>query len=121
MKLYTSMPSGLTQYYQHELLKARFFSSNDIANCWHHLERAHIIGQKYPFPHTAVHWEMLKFGFRIKSSKEIIGQLPRLLFGGVKSFVGTVPVGNTGGANAHPLKPMPIPSDIQELFEKYKK
>jgi hypothetical protein len=29
---------------------------------------------------------MLKFGVRIKSSKEILGQIPRLLVGGVKSF-----------------------------------
>lgn len=120
MKLNTAMPKGLTPFYLHELARAKFFSSHDIANCWLHLERAHIIGQKYPVPHTAVHWEMLKFGFRIKSAKEIIGQLPRLLFGGVKSFVGTVPVGNTGGANVHPLKPMKIPADIQELFDKYK-
>lgn len=119
MRLYTSMPAGLTQYYQYELSRARFFRSHDIANCWHHLERAHIIGQKYPIPHTAVHWEMLKFGLRIKSANEIVGQLPRLIFGGVKSFVGKVPVGNTGGANVHPLKPMPIRADIQELFEKY--
>ena len=119
MKLNTAMPKGLEPYYLHELTSARFFSGTDIANCWKHLERAHIIGQKYPVPHTAVHWEMLKFGFRIKNTKEIIGQLPRLVFGGIKSFVGTVPVGNTGGADVHPLKPMAIPEDIRKLFDKY--
>ena len=119
MKLYIAMPKGLKPYYLHELTSAKFFSSTDIANCWKHLERAHIIGQKYPVPHTAVHWEMLKFGFRVKNTKEIIGQLPRLVFGGIKSFVGTIPVGNTGGANVHPLKPMAIPEDIQQLFDKH--
>jgi len=29
------------------------------------LERAHIIGQKYPYTHTFVHWKMLQFGFKI--------------------------------------------------------
>lgn len=62
---------------------------------------------------------MLKFGFRIKNRKEIIGQLPRLLLGGIKSFVGAIPNGNTGGANIHPLKSMTIPADIQDLFDKH--
>lgn len=119
MKFYTAMPKGLVSFYLHELTRAKFFSSHDITSCWLHLERAHIIGQKYPIPHTVVHWQMLKFGFRIKNVKEIIGQLPRLLFGGVKSFVGTVPVGNTGGASVPPLKSMAIPADIQKLFDKY--
>jgi hypothetical protein len=34
------------------------------------------------------------------------------LFGGVKSFVGKIPVGNTGGANVPPLLPMVIPEDL---------
>jgi hypothetical protein len=56
---------------------------------------------------------------RIKSSKEIVGQLPRLFFfGGVKSFVGKIPVGNTGGANVPPLLTMPIPEDLQRVLEK---
>jgi hypothetical protein len=42
---------------------------------------------------------MLRFGIKIKDRREIIGQIPRLLVGGVKSFVGKIPVGNTGGAN----------------------
>jgi hypothetical protein len=48
---------------------------------------------------------MLQFGIKIKSTNEVIGQIPRLLIGGVKSFVGHIPVGNTGGANVPPLKP----------------
>ena len=59
---------------------------------------------------------MLQFGIKIKSSKEIVGQIPRLLVGGVKSFVGHIPVGNTGGANVPPLKTMEIPEDIKEIL-----
>lgn len=59
---------------------------------------------------------MVQFGFKIKSAKEILGQIPRLLVGGVKSFVGHIPIGNTGGANVPPLKPMEIPIDIQEIL-----
>ena len=117
MKLNTVMPKKLIQFYQNELYAAKAnWSSNNLQQSWYHLERAHIIGQKYPFEHTYVHWKMLQFGFKIKSTKEVIGQIPRLIVGGVKSFVGHIPVGNTGGANVPPLKPMEIPKDIQEIF-----
>lgn len=82
------------------------------------LRAAHIIGQKYPIEHSYIHWKMLRFGFRIKSVKEIAGQIPRLLLGGIKSFVGTVPVGNTGGADVPPLRPMPIPDDLQMIIDR---
>ena len=59
----------------------------------------------------------MKFGFKIKDAKEIIGQIPRLLIGGIKSFVGKIPVGNTGGANVPPLRPMPIEKDILAIYE----
>lgn len=61
---------------------------------------------------------MLLFGFRIKNPKEIIGQIPGLLVGGVKSFVGKVPVGNPGGANVPPLKSFEITQDMQDIFSK---
>lgn len=66
--------------------------------------------------HNAVHWRMLLFGFRTKNAREIIGQLPRLVFGGVKSFVGTVPIGNTGGANVPVLKPLPVPEELERIL-----
>lgn len=72
--------------------------------------------QPYPWEHSYVHWQMLRFGLAIKSRKEVIGQIPRLLVGGVKSFVGKIPVGNTGGANVHPLKPMEIPDDLRKIL-----
>jgi hypothetical protein len=63
--------------------------------------------------HTEVHWKMLRFGIRTKNSREMVGQLPRLLVGGVKSFVGKVPIGNTGGANVPPLWPVPIAAECR--------
>jgi hypothetical protein len=35
------------------------------------------------------------------------------MVGGVKSFVGKITVGNTGGANVTPLKEMEIPETLQ--------
>lgn len=113
----TKFPKRLHYYFLRELVQYRScLKSNNLAGAWAHLERAHIIGQAYPRPHSYAHWLMLKFGFKIKDIHEILGQLPRLLVGGVKSFVGKIPEGNTGGANVSPLRPMPIPEDIQRIL-----
>jgi Protein of unknown function (DUF3703) len=90
-----------------------------LQKTWYHLERSHILVQPYPWQHTAVHWKMLLFGIKIKNNKEIVGQIPRLIFGGVKSFVGKIPVGNTGGANVHPLKAMEIPNDLKLVLSQF--
>ena len=103
MKLYTIMPKRLKPYFDQELKEyTRHLHAGSLQTAWSHLERAHIIGQAYPYHHSYVHWKMLLFGIRIKDTKEVIGQIPRLLIGGVKSFVGKIPVGNTGGVNIPP-------------------
>jgi hypothetical protein len=118
MEFYFNIPKYLYPFYDAELEKGKqLLIQGKLQECWRHYERAHIIGQRFPIQHTYVHWLMLKFAFTIKSNKEIFGQITRLIFGGVKSFVGKVPIGNTGGANVPPLKPMKIPLDIQEMLK----
>ena len=112
-----TMPHNLKKFYLNELAAAKnFLATHHYNQCWHHLERAHILGQPYAIEHTVVHWKMICFGFKIKNTKEVIGQIPRLLFGGVKSFVGKIPIGNTGGANVPPLMPMEIPDDLKLII-----
>jgi len=121
MKIHTTMPKRLKRFFRQELeIAHNFFLNNDFRSSWHHLERAHILGQPYPYHHTLVHCKMLLFGIKIKDIKEIIGQIPRLLVGGVKSFVGEIPVGNTGGANVPPLKSMEIPEELKRIMEENK-
>ncbi len=121
MKFSWSMPEGLKPHYQQELEEyRREMSKNNLQIAWRHLERAHIIGQAWFQPHTHVHWLMLRFGIKIKNRKEILGQIPRLLVGGVKSFVGKIPVGNTGGANVPGLLPMEIPEDLNRILKPYR-
>lgn len=121
MKLYTRMPGPLKPFYRQELLQAKTaLERKQYRLSWEHLERAHILGQPYPVAHTTVHWKMLRFGIRIKNTREVIGQIPRLIFGGVKSFVGKIPVGNTGGADVPPLQPMQIPEDLLTIINKTK-
>jgi hypothetical protein len=122
MKIHTHMPGSLKIFYREELMQAKHeFDNKNYQASWRHLERAHILGQPYPFEHTEVHWKMLAFGIKIKNGKEIIGQIPRLLVGGVKSFVGKIPTGNTGGADVPPLKPMEIPEDLLLIMSRNKK
>ncbi|WP_397445630.1 DUF3703 domain-containing protein [Polaribacter sp. R77954] len=118
MHFNTKIPVLLKQAYKEELKQYNHYLGNgQYSNAWHHLERSHIVGQSYPLEHTYSHWLMLKFGFRQKDTKEILGQIIRLLVGGWKSFINHVPLGNTGGANVPPLKRMPIPNDIKEIFK----
>ncbi len=119
MKVYTKMPENLKPFYNQELdLYLQHFNAGNLQDAWRHLERAHIIGQAYPWHHSYVHWKMLQYGMHIKSIKEVVGQIPRLLIGGVKSFVGKIPTGNTGGANIPPLKSLPITTELKEIFSK---
>jgi hypothetical protein len=118
MKFNWTMPATLRPYYEKELQDYEACLGNgQLAAAWQHLERAHILGQPYPWEHTLAHGKMLAFGIKTKNTREIIGQLPRLLVGGIKSWVGTIPVGNTGGANVSPIKPMPIPSDLKQIMQ----
>lgn len=121
MKFYWKMPEGLKPHYQSELAEYQSnMQANNLQKAWHHLERAHILGQPWAIEHSEVHWMMLRFGFKIKSWTEIRGQILRLIFGGVKSFVGKVPTGNTGGANVPPLLVMDLPDDLEMTMRLYR-
>ncbi|HMG15308.1 MAG TPA: DUF3703 domain-containing protein [Saprospiraceae bacterium] len=118
MKLNTKMPSALKPFFKNELQNAKnTFAQSKFQESWRHLERAHILAQPYPYHHTLVHWKMLLFGIKTKNPHEIIGQLPRLFLGGVKSFVGKIPVGNTGGVNVPGLQAMEIPEELMQIIK----
>lgn len=122
MKIFWNMPDEVKRFYREELKGySQEMKKGNLQSAWRKLERAHILGQPWPKEHTYVHLRMLVFGIKIKNTKEIIGQIPRLLVGGVKSFVGNIPVGNTGGANVPPLQPMEIPDDLQSILKPFRK
>ena len=122
MKLNWHMPDTLRPYFEKELQHYRAcLEQGKLATAWRHLERAHILGQPYPKEHTRAHANMLAFGIKTKDSREILGQLPRLLVGGIKSWAGAIPVGNTGGANVSPVLPMPIPADLAHIIREHGK
>jgi hypothetical protein len=96
------------------------FRDHKYRECFTALERAHILGQRYYVPHIVSHWWMLKVAVRTADIREIAGQLLRIA-ASVGSLLGWVPVGNTGGSNVSPVKPLPLPSDLEEILRSEKK
>lgn len=110
------MHTKLKTAFELEMQEAKaFYEDNRYEQSFYHLERAHILGQRNYRPHVLSHWWMLKVGWKTRDVKEVFGQLLRIV-GSAGSLVGVVPVGNTGGANVSPTKPMPIPDDLIHYF-----
>ncbi len=101
-------------------LATDYLEKNDAAAAFHHLERAHVLGQSVTREHARVHWLMLKIGWKTKNIREIFGQIFRIIGASTKTPFGIYPTGNTGGANVSPFKPMPIPDDLQRTLDKTK-
>ncbi|GAA4346816.1 hypothetical protein GCM10023150_08550 [Kangiella taiwanensis] len=107
----------LAEKFQSELTKGRqLFENKDYNRAFHHFERAHILGQPSYIRHVRSHYWMLRVGLKIIDFREVVGQIIRIL-GSAGSLFGKYPVGNTGGANVSPFKPMPIPDDLKPYLE----
>lgn len=92
-------------------------ATGDIALAKHHLQRAHILGQRWYITHMKTHFHMLRLALKVSDAKEARGQIARLVGAGPFHIAGWVPIGNTGGADVSPTLPMPMPSDLQSYFE----
>jgi hypothetical protein len=83
---------------------------------FHHLERAHVLGQASTVQHVRVHVQMLLWALRHRAFREARGQVLRIVGAATKTAIGWIPSGNTGGANISPFKPLPIPADLQRVL-----
>lgn len=63
---------------------------------------------------------MLKVGLRMRSVREIWGQMIRVIGAVTKTPFGIYPKGNTGGSNVYFFKRMPVPADLQQILDKAK-
>jgi hypothetical protein len=116
-----TMMVALRRYIECELAVGRQFEeSGDLISAFRHLERAHVLGQAITFEHTRIHWQMFKLALKMKSLREIVGQMIRILGAATKTPFGIYPTGNTGGANVWFFKQMPVPGDLQEIIDKSK-
>ena len=89
--------------------------AGDFDRAFHHLERAHILGQRRTWLHVKSHLGMLQVGWQRRDATEIFGQLVRIAAAAVFSRI-WVPVGNTGRAHVSATKPMEVPPDLQTLL-----
>lgn len=104
----------LTDHVNAELALAR--QSADPRTAFRHLERAHILSQYSTRDHVRAHLAMLRWGWRQGDWHEVIGQIVRVIAAATKTAIGWIPVGNTGGANVSPVRPMPLPDDLKALI-----
>jgi len=104
--------------FEQEITVAReFIAAGDLGRAFRHLERAHIIGQAFVYPHAKTHWLMLTLEIRRKRFSAVFGQAIRIILGIIGSAVGVVPVGNTGGTDISMFKRLPIAPDLQKLID----
>ncbi|HVJ62628.1 MAG TPA: DUF3703 domain-containing protein, partial [Tahibacter sp.] len=82
--------------------------AGDFAQAMHHLERAHILGQRHTRLHVRSHVGMWLLARERRDWREALGQIPRIVAAALFSRV-WVPHGNTGGANVSAFRPMPAP------------
>ncbi len=112
-----SMTAKLRAAFSEEMQQARsLYYQGQYQQCFQHLERAHVLGQRHYVPHVINHYWMLKVGWRSRDVREVLGQILRIV-GSVGSLIGWIPIGNTGGANVSAIKPMPIPPDLARFFD----
>ena len=113
------MDDTLRQAFESELLAASEASGvADYDRGFYHLERAHIISQRFTTRHVRVHWLMLRYGIVLRSPREVLGQLVRIVAATLFSRI-WIPVGNTGRANVNAMRPMPLPDDLRRLLEEH--
>jgi hypothetical protein len=83
-----------------------------------HLENAHVIGQSSTYWHVKVHIYMLFWAVRNAKFREFSGQMLRIVGAAIKTPIGFLPQGNTGGANVSPFKAMTIKPEHQEIINR---
>ena len=104
--------------FDQEILRGReHIAAGDLERAFHHLERAHVIGQKFVGAHAQTHWLMFRLEVRRRRVVAAFGQAVRLVLGVIGSAVGVVPVGNTGGSDISMFKRLPIAPDLQEIID----
>ena len=114
------MNAELRRAFDREIaLGKEYMSGGDLDRAFGHLERAHVLGQRYVGPHVKAHWLMLKLELGRGRIGAVFGQLARIVLGALGSAIGVVPTGNTGGTDISMFKRLPIAPDLQREIESW--
>ncbi|WP_433498800.1 DUF3703 domain-containing protein [Sphaerimonospora sp. CA-214678] len=108
------MPPAVRAAYRAEMNAAR--TTTDIEQRWRHLERAHILSQPWPWPHTRNHVAMFALAIVQRDRREALGQVVRIIVAAPGSALGRYPEGNTGRAGVSLTQPMPMPTDLAAVL-----
>ena len=108
------MPANVRSAFEAELASSRNAATSGAR--WRALERAHILSQPWPWPHTRAHAVMFGVAWRERDRREVWGQVVRLLVAAPGSALGRYPEGNTGRASVSLTLPMPVPADLAWLL-----
>lgn len=97
-------------------LAAELAASTTAADPWPHLERAHIVSQPWAWPHTRVHFQMLKVAVRQRDRRELVGQIIRTAVAGPGSLAGRYPIGNTGRTTMGLTEIADLPDELARVL-----
>jgi hypothetical protein len=86
------------------------------AEAFHHLERAHVLGQASTVEHVRIHVRMLRWSVKQGDPREALGQVFRIVGATTITAFGLVPRGNTGGSNVSAFRSMSIPEDLAAMM-----
>ncbi|MEP7294714.1 MAG: DUF3703 domain-containing protein [Burkholderiales bacterium] len=92
-------------------------ASGNPDDAFRRLERAHVLGQATTIEHVRVHWHMSRWAARRGNTGDAVNQLWRMTAAAMKTGIGWIPLGNTGGSNVSAFQRMPIPVDLQRLID----
>jgi hypothetical protein len=91
-------------------------ATGNPADAFTHLENAHVLGQESTYLHVQAHVHMACWAIRQRNIKEFTGQLIRIVGAAMKTAIGLVPPGNTGGCNVSPFRSMQLSPEHKELI-----
>ena len=97
-------------------LAAELSAARTAADPWPYLERAHIVSQPWAWPHTRVHFHMLRVAAKRRDRRELVGQIIRIAVAGPGSLAGRYPVGNTGRTTMGLTEVALVPDDLAEIL-----
>ncbi len=109
---------NIAPYVEDELAKARdCIESGRPDAAFVHLENAHVLGQGSTYWHVIVHARMLLWAIRQKDTREIRGQVIRIIGAAALTWIMAVPKGNTGGSKVSAVKVMTIKPELEKIIE----
>lgn len=112
----TPVPAFHPLVYAQLLAAFKRLPARAVSERWLQLEAAHVVGQTRFLPHLETHWLMLGQAWRQRQTREMAGQLMRLVLVPLGHLTGRLPIGNPGRSDVSAFRPMALRDDIIEAI-----